>query len=332
MGNSFTLHFVTDDERYSDTSDTYFSITAIEAFSSREELNETVRFSTMELEDGTLAITQCHGVALDVVVPAKIDGVDVTEIYGFHEFDRNVKNVIIQEGIESISDWAFVECYELESIDLPDSLTEIGEFCFGACFSLENVILPKNLKSIDNFAFVGCGIKELVIPASVTELPESDESGSSAFCDCKNLKSVIFEGGNTPVASNMFQGCTKLSNVTLAEGLEDIDNHAFQDCVSLKHIELPSTLKDIWSDAFSGSGLTSIVLPEGMERISGGAFYNCADLKSIYIPEGVSFLDYGSPVFDGCHPDFTIYGVAGSPAEAYAEEYEIPFVAGNIPA
>jgi len=50
---------------------------------------------------------------------------------------------------------------------------------------------------------------------------------------------------------------------------------------------------------------------------------NCFGLTSIVIPKSVANIDDG--VFDDC-PDITISGYAGSEAQRYSEEKDIPFI------
>lgn len=69
-------------------------------------------------------------------------------------------------------------------------------------------------------------------------------------------------------------------------------------------------------------GLSNISIPEGVESIEYAAFSSCSGLTSITIPPSVMYI--GEEVFNGCN-DVTIYGKAGSYAEAYADEKGIKF-------
>ena len=72
------------------------------------------------------------------------------------------------------------------------------------------------------------------------------------------------------------------------------------------------------------TNLTNITIPEGVTRIGSGAFKDCTNLTSIVIPESVTVI--GDWTFDGCN-QLTIHAPAGSYAENYAKENNIPFVA-----
>ena len=67
-----------------------------------------------------------------------------------------------------------------------------------------------------------------------------------------------------------------------------------------------------------------VVVPDGVKSIGVNAFSRCKRLTSVTIPDSVKSIDFG--VFKGC-PNLTIHAPAGSYAEQYAKEHDIPFVA-----
>lgn len=77
---------------------------------------------------------------------------------------------------------------------------------------------------------------------------------------------------------------------------------------------------------YNCSGFTSIKIPEKVTSIEYGAFYGCSGLADIIIPESVT--DIGDEAFYGCSKELTIYGTAGSYAEAYAIKNHIKFSTG----
>ncbi len=87
---------------------------------------------------------------------------------------------------------------------------------------------------------------------------------------------------------------------------------------------LPASLTVIEEGAFEGLSMTVVQCPEGLKEIGADAFRNCARLKEIYIPASVTFIDGGA--LEGCAEDLTIFGHAGSVAEAYANLNGIEFV------
>ena len=88
---------------------------------------------------------------------------------------------------------------------------------------------------------------------------------------------------------------------------------------------IPEKAKSIGARAFDGcESLAEVILPDGATEIGSGAFYNCSSLKRVTIPESVRRI--GKRAFDNC-PNLTIHAPAGSVAEKYAKEDNIPFIA-----
>ena len=85
--------------------------------------------------------------------------------------------------------------------------------------------------------------------------------------------------------------------------------------------------KPIYLDRIKSGTLlpvTEIEIPSSVSAIGSLTFKGCTGLRKIVIPPSVK--KFGSWIFNGCD-DLTVYGTAGSAAEQYAKEHDIPFVA-----
>ena len=96
--------------------------------------------------------------------------------------------------------------------------------------------------------------------------------------------------------------CGKITRVTIEQGVMRIDDRAFMKCRSLRFLEIPS----------------------GVTSIGYWAFFLCEALEELWIPASVTEIHWGA--ISNC-PKLTIHAPAGSTAEAYAKENNIPFVA-----
>ncbi len=264
-------------------------------------------FKYQELDDGTLEITEYKGSAEELVVPAEIDGKQVTSI-GFRAFDgcSSLTGIQLPKGLTTIGTWAFSGCSSLTGIQLPKGLTTIGQAAFSGCKSLTNIEIPEGLTTIGVLAFYGC--KSLAginvdsgnpIYASQEGILYDKEKKTLLCCPGGKTGNVKLPQGLTTIGQEAFSGCSSLTGIQLPKGLTTIGQNAFYSCRSLTNIEIPEGVTSIEYGAFDGcSSLTGIQLPKGLTTIGQNTFYSCRSLTNIEIPEGVTSIEYGA--FSGC--------------------------------
>ncbi len=76
-----------------------------------------------------------------------------------HIIDKNgneVTELVIPDGVTSISNRAFYGCSNLTSIVVPDSVTSIGERAFYNCSKLTSIVIPDSVSSIGDKVFFVC--------------------------------------------------------------------------------------------------------------------------------------------------------------------------------
>lgn len=109
-----------------------------------------------------------------------------------------LKDIVIPDGVKKIGPGVFEGLSRIESVTLPESVTEIGEDAFNGCTNLSNIQLPTMLQTIEDRAFKDTGLKNVDIPASVTNI------GLGAFDTVRTnggLETVTFGGSNLPNVS-----------------------------------------------------------------------------------------------------------------------------------
>lgn len=116
----------------------------------------------------------------------------------------------------------------------------------------------------------------------------------------------------------------ELDSVVIPEGIVEIGPHAFS-ATSLPALELPHSLRYIGFGAFANCiRLTKVEIPDGLEIVETTAFSGCTSLTRVTIPASVTQI--GDRAFQDC-PKLTIHAPAGSCAEQYAKDHNIPFQA-----
>ena len=131
--------------------------------------------------------------------------------------DKIVANYIVKTGTKCVANYAFMDCRNIISITIPDSVTSIGNGVFRGCTSLANVTFGKNsqLASIGDYAFDRCSsLESITIPNGVTSI------GDYAFYDCISLTSITIPNGVTSIGDRAVAYCYKLETITF-KGTEE---------------------------------------------------------------------------------------------------------------
>lgn len=98
---------------------------------------------------------------------------------------------------------------DLTELVIPDGVETIGDYAFYDCDGLTSVTIPAGVENIGDYAFLDCdGLTSVTIPGSVTSI------GDSAFLDCDSLTTVTISAGVESIGDRAFEYCSKLTDVT----------------------------------------------------------------------------------------------------------------------
>ncbi|HQM02182.1 MAG TPA: leucine-rich repeat protein, partial [Ruminococcus flavefaciens] len=113
------------------------------------------------------------------------------------EDPSNFKSVVHEDPsqLKSIEDSTFLECKNLESINIPPEVQKIGKEAFRGCSSLKMVILPNSVSKIGTEAFINCtDLRSLIIMNKACVVGEgADDYNGRTICnefDQKEKKAV----------------------------------------------------------------------------------------------------------------------------------------------
>jgi len=238
------------------------------------------------------------------------------------KYKKTIKKLVVQDGVSTIGNEAFIECKNLTEATIADSVERIGENAFLQCESL-NAISSK-AKTIGKCAFEKCAnLKKANFELAETignsafekctnltevnfELVETIEKG--VFTGCSNLKTVTMNSVKT-IGDYAFQGCSNLAEANF-EIVEKIGEAAFQDCRNLSAISMEYSVKTIGESAFMNCTSLSKIELYAIEKMEKMAFAGSKNLRKAILGEDYREQwrqhDNNNQVFWGCHDSLEI--------------------------
>ena len=151
--------------------------------------------------DGVLFVSGTHGSKLNKITIPK----SVVSISGF---SKSATDVVIQDSAATIEERAFYE-YKGTSISLGKGITSIETYAFYNCPNIKTLDIPDSCTKIGNWAFQYCeGLTEVTIGKGMQEL-----SGYS-FDHCVELVNVYCKATTPPTSTwRDFNACSKLEHI-----------------------------------------------------------------------------------------------------------------------
>lgn len=215
-----------------------------------------------------------------------------------------LRGIDLGNGLEVIGPYAFMCCYDLESVIMPPSIRTVGEYAFSRCNGLTSISFTEGIEEIGDHALSGCSslvtfnipstlknIGGMATLSSLENVPVSAENRNFTSVDgiiyTKDMKTLVL----CPARSGVV-------DVNVEEGTERIAAYAFGHCKSLVTVTLPSSVHDLGNGAFYRcSALTSVNL-EDVTAIRKNVFNNCSSLNEVVF--GRNLLSIGDNAFLGC--------------------------------
>lgn len=87
---------------------------------------------------------------------------------------------------------------DIKSVIIEPGVTKIGSHAFFMCNNLESVSIPEGVTTIEDRAFWQTSLKNITIPASVTQIGSTIKE---VFYQCYDLESITVANGNTAYRS-----------------------------------------------------------------------------------------------------------------------------------
>lgn len=244
--------------------------------------------------------------------------------------------------VVAIGNGAFRGCETIITMELPDTLRNIGNSIFAECEMLEEIRFPGNIEVLPKSIFLGCKrLKRVILPSNLKELaswaipPHVSASGIIKEANYQ-LEEITIDSENEVYGTSdgvlyekksgkLLHFPAMKNSFIIPESIKKIPTGAFSFS-QLSRMTFHSKITSIGMLAFYNcENLVSVTIPEGkMKEILDSAFMSCSNLNDIHLPASIKKISTSS--FSGCN-NLTVYAPAGSYAEQYAKEHNIPFVA-----
>ena len=137
----------------------------------------------------------------------------------------SIKYVIIQDHT-SIGSQAFLDCSNIETIELPSTITDISSNAFNGCTKLQKIVVNDKNKYYTSdkydilYKYIPLkGTKELIkVPASLKKLSKPQDFKSTYTIDTYT----------TNIAEYAFYDCSNIQTITIPPLVRTIGKHAFE--------------------------------------------------------------------------------------------------------
>jgi hypothetical protein len=189
--------------------------------------------TTVTLKDGILTVSG-KGAIMDYCLECDRP---------WYSSNESATKLVIEAGVTSIGETAFMGFASLTSVTIPNSVTVIGDDAFGACTSLTSVTIPNGVTSI----------------------------GLGAFADCINLTSITIPGSVKNISELAFFQSSKLTSINVAP---DNANYSSEDGVLFNKNK---TALLICPQGKNGA----YTIPKTVTKLGEIAFKECRGLTSI---------------------------------------------------
>lgn len=123
---------------------------------------------------------------------------------------------LVPEGVETVCEYAFQDCRNVENFTLPRTLKQIASNAFAKC-SMKSINLPSTVHTIGWMAFEDCDrLETFVVPEALEEIP------FRMLANCENLSYLYLPSGVKKIGTSAFISCNKLS--TINSDIKDMDS------------------------------------------------------------------------------------------------------------
>ena len=199
--------------------------------------------------------------------------------------NKDIKEIVIGDGVTSIGDCAFWGCSSLTSIAILAGVTSIGESAFKDCSNLNTIYCYKNSTADKYTDYPSIAKKVYLDDATTTAFTFNSSTGTiTGYSGSEKVVNIPSNIGGVyvkAIGENAFKNNTDIETVIIPEGVNSIEDFAFYKCTGLKYIFIPESVTSVSEDGFYRCGALNVTCKKG----------STADNISLY-PSGSTIVYY----------------------------------------
>ena len=216
-------------------------------------------------------------------------GVDIDGEVSNYAFTNcsNIQSITLGKKVSAIGSYAFQGCSSFETINIPDIVTVLNEGTFSGCTSLKEIIIKPQMTNINNSVFENCtSLKKVIIDDSESTLTLGSNGSNPIFSSCP--LNYVYIGRDISYQTSSSYGYspfyrnTTLRAVKITDKETEISDNEFYGCTKLQQVEIGDGVTTIGKWAFSGcQSLKYFAFGSQVENIGQEAFSDCTALVQI---------------------------------------------------
>ncbi len=264
---------------------------------------KTVDFLTDAItEIGARAFWSCENLSR-IEIP---DSVKVIHAYAFDGCVRlggDLGWVEMSKGLETLGDYAFLNCPYLKGLYLPEGCKSVGRQAFKDCTRLVTLALPASLERLGYQALANCASLSYHEEGGLNYLGTSENPCAVLVkaIDYKTLQAAEIAEGCSLIYQGAFSSSKILKTVSVPDSVVFLGSGAFAGCEALEELVLPNTVRYVGENACGipdypfakkdGDGY--YVGSEENPRLVCVGFRTHSSVSSVAVAEGCKFLAVG---------------------------------------
>ncbi|MBO5529201.1 MAG: leucine-rich repeat domain-containing protein [Bacilli bacterium] len=217
-----------------------------------ENGTETIEFGKYKARE-SFEIDDASPLYDEISFPATLRHIKADAFYG----QKNVKEIILNEGLETLDPKALDFCDGLTRLYLPSSLRS---------FDINRFMAHPNLESID------VGDLSPILYSDGGVLYNKDKTVLLCYPSARKIKRYRILSSCAEIAPAAFFGVSYLEELIFPSGIKKIGHNAFAYSRSLHCLKFPKGLQEIDDFAFKASAVNQVYLPRSLKKLGSELF------------------------------------------------------------